>query len=244
VATGLRPSAAAVALVAGLAAAPAWSEPLLGPLTGPGATPPEPWHVAGLPQQTKPFTRFSVVDLDGRRALKIEADHSYGNLVHALKPVMPPLQLAWQWRVELPLEQSDLRLKSGDDTEVKVCVFFDEPMEQLSFGERQLLRFARARSDELVPTATVCYVWDSRLPAGTALDSPFTRRLRYIVLQSGTARLGQWVAERRDIAADYLKVFGSEGASVPPVVGVAVGADADNTKSHSIAYVGELVLAP
>ena len=243
-ATGARLSVGALALVAALAAAPARGEPLLGPLTGPGAAPPEPWHVAGLPQQTKPFTRFSVVDLDGRRALKIEADHSYGNLVHALKPVMPPLHLGWQWRVELPLEHSDLREKSGDDTEVKVCVFFDEPMEQLSFGERQLLRFARARSDEPVPTATVCYVWDSRLPAGTALDSPFTRRLRYIVLQSGMSRLDQWVAERRDLAADYLKVFGSESASVPPIIGVAVGADADNTKSRSVAYVSELVLAP
>ncbi len=239
---GLRASVVAVALAAGLAAAPAWSEPLLGPLTGPGTAPPEPWHVAGLPQQSKPYTRFSVVDLDGRRAVKIEADESYGNLVHALAPTLPPLHLAWQWRVERPLEHADLRQKSGDDTEVKVCVFFDEPMEQLSFGERQLLRIARSRSVEPVPTATVCYVWDSRLPTGTALDSPFTRRLRYIVLQSGTSRLDQWVAERRDVAADYLKVFGSESASVPPIVGVAVGADADNTKSRSVAYVSELVL--
>lgn len=243
-ATGPRRSVAAVALAAALAAAPAWSEPLLGPLTGPGAAPPEPWHVAGLPQQSKPFTRFSVVDLDGRRALKIEAEESYGNLVHALSPVLPPLHLAWQWRVERPLEHTDLRQKSGDDTEIKVCVFFDEPMEQLSFGERQLLRIARSRSVEPVPTATVCYVWDSRLPTGTALDSPFTRRLRYIVLQSGTSRLDQWVAERRDVAADYLKVFGGESTSVPPIIGVAVGADADNTKSHSIAYVSELVLSP
>ena len=200
--------------------------------------------MSGLPQQTKPFTRFTVIDLDGQRALKIEADESYGNLVHALKPVSPPLQLAWQWRVERLLEHADLRQKSGDDTAVKVCVFFDEPMEQLTFGERQLLRLARSRSTDAVPTATVCYVWDSRLPSGTVLDSPFTRRLRYIVLESGTSRLNQWIAEQRDVAADYLKVFGSESASVPPIIGVAVGADADNTKSHSVAYVRDLVLGP
>jgi hypothetical protein len=231
-------------LLAALAAAPAWGEPLLEPLAGAGPEPPVPWHVAGLPRQTKPFTRFSVVDLDGRRALKIEADRSYGNLVHPLKPLAPPLHLAWQWRVERPLEHTDLRQKSGDDTEVKVCVFFDEPMEQLSFGERQLLHLARARSAEPVPTATVCYVWDSQLPAGTALDNAFTRRLRYIVLQSGSSRLGQWIAEERDVGADFLRVFGSESPGVPPVVGVAVGADADNTKSQSVAYVADLVLAP
>jgi Protein of unknown function (DUF3047) len=241
---GVRLSSILVSLAAGVVVAPAWGEPLLESLVGPGSEPPAPWHVAGLPGQTKPFTRFSVVDLGGRRALRIEADESYGNLVHPLKPVLPPLQLAWQWRVERPLEHADLRQKSGDDTEVKVCVFFDEPMDNLTFGERQLLRFARARSTDPVPTATICYVWDSRLPAGTAVDSPFTRRLRYIVLQSGTSRLDQWVAERRDVGADYTRVFGSESASVPPIVGVAVGADADNTKSHSIAYVAELVLEP
>ena len=237
-------SVAATTVVAVVAMTPAWAGSLLAPLTGPGVSPPEPWHVVGLPQQTKPFTRFSVVDLDGRRALKVEAEESYGNLVHELKAVSTPLQLAWQWRVEQPLEHTDLHQKSGDDTEIKVCVFFDEPMEQLTFGERQLLRIARSRSTEPVPTATVCYVWDSRLPVGTAVDSPFTRRLRYIVVQSGTSQLNKWIDERRDVAADFSRVFGSESASVPPVIGVAVGADADNTKSHSVAYVRDLVLGP
>lgn len=233
-----------VSLFALVAVAPAWGESLLQALAGPGAAPPAPWHVAGLPQQTKPFTRFSVVDVDGHRALKIEADESYGNLVHTLRPMAPTMQLAWLWRVERPLRNADLRQRSGDDNEVKVCVFFDEPMDRLSFVERQLMRFARAHSAEPVPTATVCYVWDSRLPAGTTIDNAFTRRLRYIVLESGTSRLDQWIAERRDLSADFLRVFGSESATVPPIIGVAVGADADNTKDHSIAYVSELVLEP
>ena len=32
--------------------------------------------------------------------------------------------------------------------------------------------------------------------------------------------------------------------SVPAITGIAVGADADNTKSHSISYVSNLVLEP
>jgi hypothetical protein len=31
---------------------------------------------------------------------------------------------------------------------------------------------------------------------------------------------------------------------VPPIVGIAVGADSDNTKSHSVAYVSGIVLEP
>ena len=52
--------------------------------SGSGAQPPAPWHVAGLPMQSKPFTRFGMVELDGKRVLRVDADRSYGNLVHPL----------------------------------------------------------------------------------------------------------------------------------------------------------------
>ena len=175
-----------------------------------GGAPQAPWKVVGLPQQTKPFTRFSVVEIDGKRAVKIEADESYGNLVHPVKSMAPPAHLSWQWRVEKPLEQANLREKSGDDTAVKVCVFFDLPMESVPFTDRQLLRLARSKTTEPVPTATICYVWDQKLPAGTTLDNAFTRRQRYIVVESGNDRLDRWVAEKRDLAADFTKLFSDE----------------------------------
>ena len=209
-----------------------------------GGAPQAPWKVVGLPQQTKPFTRFSVVDIDGKRAVKIEADESYGNLVHPVK-MAAPAHLAWSWRIEKPLEQADLREKRGDDTAVKVCVFFDMAMENVPFADRQLLRLARSKTSDPVPTATICYVWDQKLPAGTAIDNAFTRRLRYIVVESGNDRLDRWVAEKRDLAADFTKLFSDEnGTAVPAIVGVAVGADSDNTKAHSVSYVSGLVLEP
>ena len=229
-------------LLAAAVTAHASAAPLLESPAASASTPPAPWHVVGLPNQTKPFTRFSVVDLDGKRAVKIEADSSFGDLVHRLLPGTAADSLAWQWRVERPLERNNLREKSGDDSAVKVCVFFDEPIGQLSFVERQALRYFRARSTEPIPAATLCYVWDTHLPPGTALDNPFTRRMRYFVLESGAAQLDRWVAERRDLAADFRRVFGSECPTVPPVVGVSIGADADNTHGHSVAYVGDLSL--
>jgi hypothetical protein len=215
------------------------------PFGNAGGAPQAPWKVVGLPQQTKPFTRFSVVEIDGKRAVKIEADESYGNLVHPVKSMAPPAHLSWQWRVEKPLEQADLREKRGDDTAVKVCVFFDLPMDNVPFTDRQLLRLARSKTSDPVPTATICYVWDQKLPAGTTLDNAFTRRQRYIVVESGNDRLDRWVAEKRDLAADFTKLFSDEsGTVVPPIVGVAVGADSDNTKSKSVSYVSGLVLEP
>jgi len=227
-----------------------WVLPLHAQSPGPlsfgavGAAAAAPWHAVGLPNQTKPFTTFSVVDLDGHRALRIEANLSYGNLVYPLQIAQPAFQLSWQWRVENLIEAENLREKQGDDTAVKVCVFFDVPLERVPFVERQLLRVARSQTSEPVPGATICYIWATHLPVGTAIDSPFTHRLRYKVLQSGPARLHQWTAERRNVAADFTELFGQESTQVPPVIGVAVGADADNTRSRSLAYVADVVIEP
>ncbi|MEO8925384.1 MAG: DUF3047 domain-containing protein [Caldimonas sp.] len=233
----------AACLLASMLLVPAYAGPMLTPPAGAGTDPPAPWHVVGLPGQTKPFTQFSVVDVDARRAVKIEADESYGNLVHPLNRLRVPAHLAWQWRIERGLTHADLHRKSGDDTAVKVCVFFDEPMNALSFVDREVIRLARARASEAVPTATVCYVWDYGAPAGSEIDNAFTRRLRYIVLENSRTE-NQWVAERRDLGADFVLAFGSESADVPAIVGIAIGADADNTQDHSIAYVSGLSLEP
>ena len=209
-----------------------------------GAAPLAPWHVAGLPNQRKPFTKFNVVDLDGRRALRIEADNSYGNLVYPLQPARAVARLSWQWRADELIDADDLRTKAGDDTALKVCVFFDLPLDKVPFVERQVLRLVRSQSSEPLPAATVCYVWDAHLPVGTAIPNAFTKRVRYKVLESGTARLHQWTAEKRNLAADFIELFGDESNEVPPVTGVAVGADADNTHGHSLAHVADLVIEP
>lgn len=232
--------------LAALLAGPARAEgPLLQAL-GQGPAPAAPWHVAGLPGQTKPFTRFEMVDLDGRRVLRVEAESSYGNLVHALSLDPPPasLQFAWRWRVDQPVAGADLRQRATEDIPAKVCVFFDEPMSKVPFVERQVLRLARARAEEWLPSATVCYVWDALLPVGTVLRSPYTGRVRYLVLQSGAEGLRSWRSEKREVVADFLRLYGDEATQAPPIIGVGVGADADNTHGHSIAYVTDLVLTP
>lgn len=233
--------AAASALLAVLAARAA--APLLTPLDSADGLPP-PWRVAGLPHQKNPLTQFSIVALDGRRALRVESANSYGNLVHPLRIAVPSLHLAWQWRVDDLLDGADLHSKAGDDAALKVCVFFDLPLDRVPFVERQLLRLARTRSDEPLPGATVCYVWDTRLAPGTVLDNAYTRRVRFLVLRSGPAKPHEWRAERRDVAADFLRLFGDETPQLPPVVGVAVGADADNTHGQGLGHVAGLVLEP
>ena len=213
----------------------------LQPFAAAGSAPAAPWHVVGLPQQTKPLTRFSVADFDGKRALRVDAAESYGNLVHGLTMEKVATKLSWRWRVELLNPAVNLRLKEGDDSALKVCALWDLPLDNVPFIERQMLRVARTKTAEPLPAATVCYVWDAKLPEGTELDSPYTHRLRYVVLRSGD-KPHQWLSEKRDIGADFLKFFGIESATLPPLLGIAVGADADNTRGRSVGYVADLVL--
>ena len=216
--------------------------PLLVQPAGASDMPPAPWHVVGLPQQSKPFTRFSVVTLGGQRALRVEANLSYGNLVHPLHEDTGQHRLTWRWRVDEPLTGTDLRTKDGDDSPIKVCAMFELSTAAVPFVERQVLRIARLRSGETLPSASVCYVWDARLPPGTVLANAFTRRIRIIVLRGPEAPLHTWVTEQRDVWADVLKVFADEADAVPPLVGVAIGADVDNTQGHSLAHVGAITL--
>ena len=211
-----------------------------------GAVPPAPWRVVGLPKADKPLTRFELVPLDGRPVLRVQTDHSYANLVHDLPDLAaaPGMKLRWRWRLDQPLRGTDLRQRPGDDTPLKVCALFNMPLEQLGFVERNLMRVARSVSGENLPAATLCYVWDASLPAGTLLDNAFTHRMRMIVADSGQVHLGQWVAHSQDLAADFQRAFGKEAATLPPLQGLLVGGDSDNTGSQSLGYVGDVTLSP
>jgi hypothetical protein len=223
----------AAAALAGSALAAELASPI-----GAGAEPAPPWQVKGLPQQTKPLTRFSVATLDGARVLRIESDHAYGNLVHPLSGERAGT-LAWRWRVDQAPSGADLQRKSGDDAALKVCALFDLPAAQVPFVERQLLRIAAARAGEALPTATLCYVWDAHLADGALLHNAFTHRVRYLIVR-GTP--GQWSDERHDLAADFRRAFGDDARQVPALTGIGISADSDNTASRSVGYLADLQL--
>jgi Protein of unknown function (DUF3047) len=201
------------------------------------------WRVVGLPKQSFPVTRYTMATVDGAPALRIDAEGSYGNLLHAV-PDGQGRTLRWRWRVERPQAGADLKRKEGDDTALKVCALFNLPLEALPFWERQKMRLARQVSGEDLPAATLCYVWDASLPAGTLLPNAYTPRLRWLVLQGAGAPLATWRSESRDLQADFLRAFGDEARSVPPLQAIAIGADGDNTGGSSLAFVADIALEP
>ncbi|MGJ7489916.1 DUF3047 domain-containing protein [Variovorax sp. ZT4R33] len=221
------------------APAPVWLSGFSSAAPGPA---PEPWHFTTLPH--KNATHFEVVRQDGRSVLKVEADGSYGNLVHPVRVALDgAATLAWRWRVERFVDGADLRSRSGDDGAAKLCVFFALPTERLPFGERTRLALARSATGEDVPSETLCYVWDAKEAKSALLPNAFTRRIRMLVLESGPAGAGAdgWRGERRNLLADYQRAFGDEaGGLQPDIVGVAISADADNTEGHGLAFFSDL----
>jgi hypothetical protein len=77
---------------------------------------------------------------------------------------------------------------------------------------------------------------------GTLLPNAFSRRVRYMVLESGSQSLGRWAVQQRDIGQDFLKAFADETDTIAPLRAIAVGADADNTGGSSLGYLGDLSL--
>ena len=213
------------------------------PLVQGGSIPP-PWRVVTLPQQAVPFTRYSAETVDGREALRIQTQGSYGNLVHELPAAAAPKRLRWAWRLQEPNTAVDLRVKDGDDAAVKVCMSFDMALDRVPFMERQLLRVARARSGQDPPAATLCWVWAAAEARGALLPNVYSRRVRFIVLRNREDALATWFEESRDVAADFRRAFGEESAEPPPVSALIVAGDGDNTGGASLAHVSGLRVEP
>ena len=203
-----------------------------------------PWHVVTLPQQAVPVTRYSAETVDGREALRIQTQGSYGNLVHELPSVAAPKRLRWAWRMQEPNAGVDLRVKTGDDAAVKVCMSFDMALDRVPFMERQMLKLARSRSAQDLPAATLCWVWGASEVKGALMPNAYSRRVRYIVLRNREDALATWFEESRDVAADFRRAFGDESVELPALTALIVAGDGDNTGGASLAFVSGLRVEP
>lgn len=201
-----------------------------------GAAFPNGWRVAKLPGVTA--TRFRMVNFDGETVVQMDASKSAATLHRRVRidPDETPM-LRWRWRVRDLVDGADLYRKQGDDLPARLYVMFDYPLDKLSLIERGKILLARSAAGDMVPAAALCYVWDGKLPAGTKLWNAYSDRVRVVVVESGSRRLDQWVVEERDISADFRAAFGEEP---PPVSGVAIAADTDQTGETVRAWFGDI----
>ncbi|HXA95323.1 MAG TPA: DUF3047 domain-containing protein [Candidatus Dormibacteraeota bacterium] len=208
---------------------------LLGSFAPPAdpAAPPPGWEALTFSKVAR-HTRYTVVRDGAGWVLRADSDASASGLYRPLD-LDPKVHriLSWRWKVEGVLARSDPRFKSGDDYAARVYVAFRYDPGTATLWERARYGVYRLLHGRYPPGLAINYVWESRLPVGTVLDSAYTSRTKIVVVRSGAAEAGRWVGETRDVYEDYRRIVGGEP---PRIVGVALMTDTDDTKDRAVAY--------
>lgn len=194
-------------------------------------------------QQVERHTRYTLVrDDEAGVVVRAEANASASGLMHKLDlPVRDRPLLAWRWKTDNLIAKGDVTRKEGDDYPVRIYIAFRYSPERLGLAERVKYAAARFLYGEYPPHAGLNYIWETKAPEGTLVTNPFVDRVKMIVVESGPGRLRQWVSYERDIVADYRRAFGEDP---PPISGVALMTDSDNTGESVVAYYGDIALRP
>lgn len=183
-------------------------------------------------------TSYRVVPDDGRAVIRADADASASGLIFRLTAdarAVPTLR--WRWKVDGVVAGSDPGRKSGDDYAARIYVAFERPA-----GERGTLdRMLRAMYGRDLPDLGLNYVWATATPVDRILPNAYTDRVRMIVVESGTDKVGRWVDEERDIVADFRRAFGTDP---PPIAGIGIMTDTDDTGGRATAWYGDVSLEP
>lgn len=203
----------------------------------PGGPLPEGWRPLSVPSVSN-HTSYSLVNDAGITVLRAQSTAAASSLAYAARvdPKQFPL-LEWRWKVNSLVKSGNIFTKAGDDYAARIYVFFDYDIDRLPFAQRVKIRMARLIYGQDLPVAALCYVWDNRAPIGTSVWSAYTDRVRMIVVESGDARLNEWIGEWRNVWEDYKAAFGEDP---PAISGIAVGADTDNTGESTLSFFGDL----
>lgn len=196
------------------------------------------WQHATLPGKRP--AQFRSVRADGRDAVSVTAASAASMLRRKVRIEPDALGvLRFSWKVPELMARSDLASRDTADSTVRVILAFEGDRSRLSARDQLLSELARSLTGEEMPYATLMYVWCNRRAPGAVIRNPRTDRIRKLVLESGPAKLNQWLDYERDIRADFERVFGE-----PPgaLVGIAIMTDSDNTRSTARAWYGPVSL--
>jgi hypothetical protein len=122
--------------------------------------------------------------------------------------------LTWRWKVAQLPGGADFRHASTDDQAAQILVAF---------------------SDKRVLT----YIWDTSAPKGimqSASNIPLVH-IFAVVCQSGADNVNKWVAESRNVAADYQRAYGK---IAPRVRGLRLQINSQHTGTVAESYFGEV----
>ncbi len=175
------------------------------------------WQEKRLSQKS---TDYSVAKCDGKDCVKAVSCDSASALFYRqrLSCNRNPF-ISWDWKAEkFPSrkKKETLDKKAEFDFVAQVYVIFHARF------------FLNAKA--------IQYVWTHDIPAGTVAPSPYTKKVKLLVLESGES--DQWKHEERDIRSDFRDLFGEELEK--DVTAISFMTDSDSTGSDAAAYYGDI----
>jgi Protein of unknown function (DUF3047) len=203
----------------------------------PGDELPGGWRLWTLSRFKKP-TDYTLVKDGGHTVVQARSEASASGLVHDVKvnPREFPI-LSWRWKVDGLIPGADNTASDSEDSPVRVIVAFEGDVSKLDFEERIFATRLRLLTGHQMPYATLMYIWENKAAVGTVIESRHTSRVRMIVADSGSGRLGAWQDEARNVYEDYRRAFGEE----PPMIkSIAIMTDTDNTGEQAHALYGDI----
>jgi hypothetical protein len=164
-------------------------------------------------------TRYELAE--GGQAVRAACDASASGLFlrREIDLTRTPI-LEWRWRVDATFPPGPAETtKAGDDYPARLYVV----------------------KEALLPWNTMAlnYVWASGQPKGAEWPNAYASQARMIALRSGPG--DGWATERRDLRADFRRLFGED---VTTIDAVAIMTDCDDRGARAEAFYGGLRFLP
>src|SRR6266850_5520343 len=159
-----------------------------------------PVGTKGIPEGWKggdwgsPKYDFAIVEVEAQRVLHLKSEGDSSTITRDVKGKVNLKQapvLEWRWKVTKLPRGADARKSATDDEAGQIYVTWP-------------------RFPEAVRSRIIGYIWDTTAPVGSIFKSDKTGTVTYVVVESGSAKLGQWITEHRNVAEDFKKIYGAE----------------------------------
>ena len=187
--------------------------------------------------QNESGTRYNLVRRDSTVVVQARSENGSSSLIrHPHVDLSKYPILEWRWRVEALPARADVATDTTDDAAARLYVTFD--YDDLGVIDRIKLALLRRFGYDKAPSRALNYLWATRRAPGTIIESPYTDQIMMMPVRSGSTRVGEWVSERRNVRADSREAYGE---APPPVNGIAIMTDTDNTGGTATALYGDIV---
>ncbi|MGE5216306.1 MAG: DUF3047 domain-containing protein [Chloroflexota bacterium] len=165
---------------------------------------------------------FTVEQIVSKRVLHLKSQNDHSTIARDITGKVSLKEtpiLEWRWKAMTLPKGGDLRRKETTDMAAQLYVVWP-------------------RFPALLRSRIIGYVWDATTPAATIVKSQKTGTVTFVVMRSGSEDLGKWLTEHRNVAEDYVKIFG-EVPDDPKAVTISI--DSNDTHSEAESFIGPII---